>query len=95
MYIPHFLCRAAEAEMTVMVEEQQSVVAAKEMSCTDNDETISVDMASKQSAQDEDDNEENDQEIIRSILTDGNYEISPEDHSILESIVTSDAAPPE
>ena len=76
-----------------MVEGQQSGVAANEMNCTDNDETTSTDMQSKQSAHDEDDNEENDQEIIRSILTGGRYEITPEEYSTLESIATNDATP--
>ena len=64
-----------------MIEEQQ-------LSCT-NEGLTTEDETSKPPTSDRDDEEENDQEIIRSILSDGHYEISSEDRSILESVVAN------
>ena len=75
MLTVHSLIYRATEEVNEEIVEQQSLADIIE------DETTASDMPSPHE-------EENDQKILTSIVTDGRYDMTPEDRSILESIAT-------
>ena len=64
--------------LTILYRETEEEIVEQQSLADTNDETTASDKHE----------EENDQRIITSILTDGHYDISSEDRSILGSIVT-------
>ena len=76
MLIVHLCLYRANEEVNEEIVEQQL------HSDNNDNETTAIDILSPHE-------EENDQKILTSILTDGHYDITSDDRSVLESIVTT------